>query len=370
MNVSFIDLRARYEDEKVEINQCINRVLESGQLVLGRALDELEEEVCDFTGAKYCVGLNSGTDAIMIALWANQIGKGDEVIIPTISFFATVGAVVHVGATPIFCDVRADLNIDPTQITKLITKKTKAIMPVHWTGRTAEMNTINRIAEENNLLVIEDAAQSMGAVHQGVHPGNFGIASAISCHPLKNFNAIGDAGLLLTSNKDIYDNARKYRNHGMAQRDNAEIFGVNSRLDSVNAEILKYRLKKLPDVISKRNFNVSMYRSLLNIDEISLPPETLAEDTDAYVMFIIRGRDRDGLKAYLDSRGIETLVYYGTPLHKHPATIDLEQPNEKFEKAEQYCSEVLALPHNQYILPEQIEFVCREIKTFYSNSKG
>ncbi|MDA9990838.1 DegT/DnrJ/EryC1/StrS family aminotransferase [Paracoccaceae bacterium] len=365
MRVDFVDLKARYEEEKKELNECINRVLAKGNLVLSKEVDELETDICNYTGSRYCVGLNSGTDALMIALWANGIGKGDEVIIPSISFFATVGAVVHVGATPRFCDVNADMNIDVEYAENLITDKTKAIMPVHWAGRTANMSKIKDLAKRHTLLVVEDSAQSMGGRYNGQHPGTFGIAGAISCHPLKNLNGLGDGGLLLTSTDEIYQKAKRYRNHGMVQRDKAEIFGINSRLDTINAEVIKFRLRGLDKVISKRNENVRLYRELLNIDEITFPVSACGSDIDTQVMFIVRAKHRDALKEYLKSKEIEALVYYGTPLHLHEATINLGDGPGSLPTSENICSEVLALPHNQTLTSDQINFVCSEIKNFY-----
>lgn len=366
MIVPFVDLKARYQDEAAELRKCFDRVLESGQLVLSKHVEDLEQHVCAYTGSKYCVSLNSGTDALMIGLWASGVGKGDEVIIPAISFFATVGAVCHVGATPVFCDVSDDLNIDTEKVEDLISDRTKAVMPVHWTGRTANLERLSQICTKHNLFLFEDSAQSMGGIYKGSHPGIIGHFGAISCHPLKNFNAVGDAGLMLTQSEKVKNKALKYRNHGMIERDKAEIFGINSRLDAIHAEILKFRLGKLDDVIEKRSNNVKLYRKHLDIDEVSLPPESDEGVVDTHVMFIIRAQNRDELRTFLKKRGIETIVYYGTPLHRHPACETLKSAKERLPNAEKICQQVLALPHNQYITHEQIEYVSRSVREFYS----
>ena len=249
MKIEFVDLKLRYADEKKEIDKCINNVLKKGNLVLTEELNKFENDICKFTKSKYCLGLNSGTDALMMSLMANNIGKGDEVITSAKSFIASIGAIVHVGAKPKLIDVGDDLNMDVNLIENSINKKTKAIMPVHWTGRVCNMDLIIKIAKKYNLKIIEDSAQAMGSYFNDQHAGTFGVASAFSCHPLKNLNAIGDGGFLITDKKQIYDKVKLYRNHGLFKRDDVRLFGVNSRLDSVNAAILSLRLKKLKKLL-------------------------------------------------------------------------------------------------------------------------
>ena len=187
----------------------------------------------------------------MLALWSLGIGKGDEVITSPISFIATLGSIMHVGAKPIFVDVKDDFNLDEDLIEKKITKKTRAIMPVHWAGRMCNMTKIKSIAKKYNLKIIEDAAQAMGAYYKSNHAGYYSDISAFSCHPLKNLNALGDGGFIITNKKSLYEKIKIYRNHGLKKRDHVVMFGVNSRLDVINAEVLKIRLKKLRQVISK-----------------------------------------------------------------------------------------------------------------------
>ena len=194
---------------------------------------------------KYCLGLNSGTDALMISLWSLGISRGDEVITTPLSFVASAAAISHIGAKPVFVDVGEDLNINPHKIERAITKKTKAIMPVHWGGRVCDMDLIIEISKKHKIPIIEDSAQGMGAYYKGKHSGSFGQVSAFSAHPLKNLGAIGDSGFVVTNNRKIYNKIKLYRNHGLVKRDKVLFFGVNSRMDSVNAEVLSYRLKKL-----------------------------------------------------------------------------------------------------------------------------
>ena len=261
IKVPFIDLKQRFLDEKTEIMSIIETTLMRGSLVLTPELSEFEQQICDYTGSKYAIGLNSGTDALMMALMASGVKKGDEVITTPISFIATIGAIIHVGAKPVFVDVCEDYLMNPDLIEKN-NKKTKAIIPVHWTGKTASMTKIIKIAKKYNLLVIEDSAQSMGAFYNDKHAGTIGTCGAISFHPLKNLNGIGDGGMLLTSKFKIYKKVMNYRNHGLVSRDNVEDFGVNSRLDVIHAEILKFRLKKLKWVIERRSRNIEIYKKI------------------------------------------------------------------------------------------------------------
>ena len=230
MKVELIDLKQRFKHEEKTIMKIVHKVLSKGNLILTKEVQNFEKSVCKYTNTKYCLGLNSGTDALMMSLWSSGIKKGDEVITSPISFIATANAIVHVGAKPVFVDVGEDLNINPKLIENAITKKTKAIIPVHWTGRVCQMDKIMKIANKYGLIVIEDAAQATGAYYKK-HAGTFGKISAFSTHPLKNLNALGDGGFVITNEKRLYDKIKLYRSHGLEGRDDAKIIGVNSRLD-------------------------------------------------------------------------------------------------------------------------------------------
>jgi dTDP-4-amino-4,6-dideoxygalactose transaminase len=366
VKVPIIDLKQRFAEEREELMYCIEKTLEAASLVMTPELRDFEATVERYTGAKHCVGLNSGTDALLMALWANGIGKGDEVIHPPVSFIATTGSIVHVGATPVFADVRGDQLIDPEQIERKITPRTKAIMPVHWTGKMCDMDAIADIAKRHSLIILEDSAQSMGSTYKGIHGGRFGKAGAISCHPLKNLNAAGDGGYLLTDDDEIAQKVRLYRNHGLESRDNAVMFGINSRLDVLNAEILKFRLTRLDGIIERRRHNADLYRSLIKAPEVFIPAERRDEGYfDSYVMFIIQAERRDALQAHLRENGVESLVYYGTPLHLHKAAEKLGHRRGDFPVAEAQCERVLALPHHQYVTDEQVAYVAGLVNKFY-----
>lgn len=364
MHVPFIDLKQRYQEERDEILKCIDTVLTQGHLIMTEEVDLFEREAASYIGSKHVVSLNSGTDALMMGLWALGIKKGDEVITTPISFVASTGAIAHIGAKPIYVDVTDDQNIDVSKIEQAIGPNTKAIMPVHWGGRMANMEAITEIAKRHKLFVVEDAAQAMGSYYNKKHGGTFGDVAGYSAHPLKNLNALGDAGFLATNNDEIAKKIRLYRNHGLESRDNCVMYGVNSRLDSLHAEILRMRLQKLNSVVEKRRKNVSIYKEHIKATEIFIPEES-DKEFHSYVMFIVQAERRDELKEYLSKNGIETLVYYGTPLHMQKAASIYGYKEGDFPVAEKQCKKVLALPHHQNLTNDQILYVCEMINKFY-----
>ena len=362
--VPFVDLKQRYKEEKNEILTCVDRVLSLGHLIMTPELSNFEEEICNYTGAKHCVGLNSGTDALMIGLMTAGVKKNDEVITSPISFVATSGAIAHIGAKPIYVDTGEDLNINPNLIERAITKRTKAIVPVHWAGKIANMTPIMEIASKYNIPIIEDAAQTMGSFYRNKHGGTFGLSGANSCHPLKNLNALGDGGLLLTNNDEVAKKAKRYRNHGLEGRDNCVEYGINSRLDVLNAEVLSFRLKKLDQVTEKRAHNLNLYRELINKNNVILPVENNYQLT-SYVMCLALFEKRDELQKFLFSNGIESLIYYGTPLHLHKAANIFGYNRGDFPIAEKQSNMVLALPHHQYLEHDQINYVADKVNEFF-----
>lgn len=364
--IDLIDLKKRYIDEKDQLLKCFDRVLKNGSLILTDEVQNFEKKICDYTKSKYCLGLNSGTDALMMSLWSLNIGKGDEVITSPLSFVASIGSIIHVGAKPVFVDVKDDLNLNENLIEKAITKKTKAIMPVHWTGKVCNMSKIIQIAKKNKLHVIEDAAQAMGSYFKNKHAGVFGSISAFSTHPLKNLNAVGDGGFITTNNKKLYDKIKLFRNHGMKSRDNVQIFGVNSRLDSLNAEILSFRLSRLSEVILKRRRNVRLYKKYIKTNKVKIPTEN-KENYDSYVMLIAQCEARDKLHKFLHSKNIQSLIYYGTPLHLQKASKKIGFKKGDFENAEKLAKKVLSFPHHQYLKESEIKHISNLINQFYEN---
>ena len=366
MKVEFIDLKSRYKLERQEILKTLDKVLKKGHLVLTNELEEFEQKICKYTKSNYCLGLNSGTDALMMSLWALGIGKGDEVITSPTSFIATVGAITHVGAKPVFVDVKEDFNIDEDKIATKINKRTKAIMPVHWTGRVCNMEKIKVIAKKYNLKIIEDAAQGMGSYYNKLHAGSYSDVAAFSTHPLKNLNALGDGGFITTNSKKIFNKIKLFRNHGMKKRDYVESYGVNSRLDVINAEVLKIRLKKLKSINDQRRLNADIYRKSLNNNRFIKIPEDKENEINSYVMLLSQAEKRDKLQKYLSLNKIQSLVYYGTPLHLHKATKILGYKKGSLPIAEKLAKKVLALPHHQNLSKNQILYVCKKINNFYN----
>ena len=364
LKVPFIDLKQRYKEEKNEILTCLDRVLSLGHLIMTPELSNFENEVCNYTGSKHCIGLNSGTDALMMGLMTAGVKKNDEVITSPISFVATSGAIAHIGAKPIYVDTGEDLNINPYLIEQAITSKTKAIVPVHWAGKIADMSPIMDISLKYNIPVVEDSAQTMGSFYKNKHGGTFGLSGAISCHPLKNLNALGDGGLLLTDDDVIASKVKRYRNHGLESRDNCIEYGVNSRLDVLNAEVLSFRLKLLNEITQKRKQNVQLYKKLIKTDYATLPKENSFQST-SYVMCLGLFKKRDELQKFLLSEGIESMIYYGTPLHLHKAAETFGYKKGDFPIAEKQSKMVLALPHHQYLTYEQISYVAEKINQFY-----
>ena len=365
MKVDLIDLKLRYIDEKEELLKILDKTLKKGNLVLTSELNEFENNICKFSNHKYCLGLNSGTDALMMSLWSLGIGKGDEVITSPLSFVATIGAIIHVGAKPVFVDVNEDYNIDYKKIEKKITNRTKAILPVHWSGRICNMSEIVKIANKFNIKIIEDAAQAVGSYYKGEHAGYYSEISAFSTHPLKNLNALGDGGFILTNKKKLYEKIKLFRNHGLKNRDDVRIFGLNSRLDVLNAEVLKLRLKKLKKVIKSRNFNVNLYRIFLKGNPYIKICEDKKYEKNSYTLFLTQAHKRDQLQEYLSNYKIQTMVYYGKPLHLQPASKKLGYKKGSLPVAERLCKNVLALPNHQYLKKKQIEFFEKKINHFY-----
>ncbi len=364
MKVSLIDLKQRYIEERDDIINIIDKTLSAGSLVMTPEIVEFENDICNYVKSKNCVTLNSGTDALMMALWAMGIKEGDEVITSPISFVATIGAIIHVKAKPVFVDVNDDLNINPDLIEEKINSKTKVIMPVHWTGRVCDMDKIINVANKYNLKIIEDSAQAMGSYFNNKHGGTFGDIGIFSAHPLKNFNAIGDSGFLVTNNASYAEKINIFKNHGLVSRDNVEIFGVNSRMDTINSQILKYRLLKLESIISRRRHNVEIYRQNLKIDEV-LIPKCRNVEFNSFVMFIVLAEKRDELQKYLKEYNIESLIYYSKPLHLHKAFLDKYGNVENLDNSEILTKKVLALPIHQHLKHDQIIYVTDMIKKFY-----
>jgi dTDP-4-amino-4,6-dideoxygalactose transaminase len=354
--IPYVNLAAQWDDESAELLPLVEQALASGAYVGGESIERFESAVAEYCGTRFAIALNSGTDALVCALHALGIGKGDEVITAPNSFIASAAAIIHVGATPVFVDVKPDQNLDPNIIEAALTKKARAIMPIHLTGRVADMDAINDIAARKNLYVIEDAAQAIGSMWRGAKSGSLGNIGCFSAHPLKNLNACGDAGFVTTDDRSVALKIQRMRNHGMADRNNVEAFGMVSRMDALQATILNFRLSRLPKVIEARRKNAALYLSRLNPDCVFAPPEQESE-FNTYHTFVVQVDGRDDLRRELLARGIETAVHYPVPIHLQPAGHVLPYRAGDFPETEKQAKRILTLPVNQYLQKTDIGYV-------------
>ena len=298
--VRYVDFEAQYDDEKDDVRVIVDEVFRSGRFVNGPRIRDLEEALEKYLGVEHVVAVSNGTDALILAMKLLGIGPGDEVITVANSFVATVATVIQVGATPVLVDVREDLNISPAAVEAAITSRTKAILPVHLTGRPADMDALEAIAKRHGLAIVEDAAQAIGARYRDRPVGSFGEAAAFSCHPLKNLNAAGDAGFIVFKNAEHASRARRLRNHGLVNRNECLEWGLNFRMDVLQAALLRYRLDKLDTVIAKRRSNAKFYNERIKAPEVMLP-KLAAHEHAVYHCFVIQTSKRDRLMKYLAS---------------------------------------------------------------------
>jgi dTDP-4-amino-4,6-dideoxygalactose transaminase len=362
--IPYVNLSAQWQAERNDLLPIIDRVLSSGQYIGGSEVEAFEKKVAKLCQVKYAVALNSGTDALTLALHLLGVKQGDEVITPPNSFIASTAAIIHIGARPVFVDVLPDQNIDPDKIEAAITKKTKAIMPVHLTGRICAMDQIMQIADRHSLAVVEDAAQAVGSTYKKKPSGSYGHVGCFSTHPLKNLNACGDGGFLTTDDPQIEQKARLARNHGLFDRNTVENFGYVSRMDDLQAAILNYRLGKLDNIIKKRRQNAQVYYDEIQTEQIFIPKEK-EHEYNTYHTFVIQTGKRDGLKGFLQNQGIETAVHYPRPIHLQPAAKNLGYRKGDFPVAETQAEKVLTLPVNQSLHTNEVQKIVSSINEYY-----
>ena len=365
--IPYVDLSAQWEIERDELLPIIEKIMASGSYVNGENVKLIELKIADYCSVDYCVTLNSGTDALMLGMWALGIKPGDEVITPPNSFIASTAAIIHLGAKPIFVDVDPAQLIDINKIENLITKNTKAIMPVHLTGLMANMEKINTLAEKYNLVVIEDAAQSIGSKLNGRLSGTFGDVGCFSTHPLKNLNCCGDGGFLITNNSLVANKIRQYRNHGFVERNYSEKFGIVSRMDEIQAAILNYRIGRLDNVIKKRRSNAELFRKLLNKDFVFFPMEEQGYFNSMHT-FVIQCPNRDLLAAFLKENEVQTAIHYPRPIHLQPAAKYLGYKVGDFPVAENQAERILTLPIHQYLTEKDIQTITELVNHFFKNN--
>ena len=367
VNYSYLSEQFKNPDP---ILKGIRRLVKSGDFTLGKDLREFESRFAKVIHTPYAVGVNSGTDALFLSLKALDIGAGDEVITNTNTFIATAGAIVASGAKPVFVDCNEEYIIDPTLIVQAITKRTKAIMPVHYAGHPVEMDKIMTIAKKYKLRVVEDSCQAVAARVGGKQTGSIGDTGAFSLHPLKNINVWSDAGMITTNSKQIYDKLNLLRNHGMKNRDEYSIFGYNSRLDTVQAAVGLHIIKQLNFITNKKIEHAAMYdKALASISEITLPPRR-KNVKYVYHLYIIQAKKRDQLLQHLNKNGIEAKIHYPIPLHLQECSKYLGYKKGDFPVAEEQAKNIITLPAHQHLADKQIQFVIDQIKKFYNKDSS
>ena len=367
MRVPFLDLKRQYESIKEEINDAIQRVLDSQQFILGNEVEDFERRIADYCNVKHAIGVASGTDALLLSLKASGISGG--VITTPFTFFATAGAIHNAGATPVFADIEQDTyNIDAEEIKGLLgsqsNKKVEAIIPVHLFGQAADMDEIMKIAEEHDLVVIEDAAQAIGEEYNGKKVGSMTIG-CFSFFPSKNLGGYGDGGLITTNDDELADKIRTLRVHGAKPKYYHHVIGYNSRLDTIQAAILSVKLNHLEEWTDKRRDNARFYsKALNNIDELELPKIAKRHIFNQYTIRVKNG-ERDNLKEFLEEQGIGTAIYYPLPLHLQPCFSFLGYREGDFPAAEKASEEVLSLPVYPELGEEERKYVIEKIKEFF-----
>lgn len=363
MKIPYINLSSQWRYESKDILKITSKVFDKGQFVGGDEINKFEKNIAKYCGTKYAVSFNSGTDALTMALILLGVNRGDEVITPPNSFISSTSCIVHIGAKPVFVDVLNDQNIDPDKIAKSITKKTKAIMAVHLTGRICEMNKIKKISNNYNIPIIEDAAQSVGSKYYGKKSGSLGTVGCFSAHPLKNLNAAGDSGFLTTNNYSFYKKAQALKNHGLVDRNKVKKFGYISRMDAYQAAILNYRLKNLSNVIKKRRDNAKFYLKNLDRKKYFLIDEKKYQ-FNTYHTFVIQTENRNKLINHLKLKGIGSAIHYPIPIHLQPAAKFLKYKKGNFPMTELQSKKIITIPVHQNLTKKELNYIVKCLNNF------
>jgi dTDP-4-amino-4,6-dideoxygalactose transaminase len=362
MKVPLLDLKAQFASIEADVRAAVDRVLRSQRFILGPEVEQLERQVAERTGVAAAVGVSSGTDALLCALMAAEVGPQDEVIVPTFSFFATVGVVARLGATPVLVDVDpVTYNADPEAVARAVTPRTRAIVVVHLFGQCADMDPVLDVARRHGLTVIEDAAQALGATYQGRPAGSLGDYGCFSFFPSKNLGAYGDAGMIVTRDEQNGARCRQLRQHGARPKYHHPLLGGNFRIDALQAAVLNAKLPYLAGWSAARWANAARYDRLLAGSNVRTP--TVAPYNESvYHQYVVRVAGRDDVRAALSERGIGTEVYYPEPLHLQPCLASLGYAEGDLPVAETVCREVLALPIYPELTPEQLDYVAEQVR--------
>lgn len=363
MNILSGRLDRGYELHKSEYDKKAIEVLESGWYILGKELESFEKEFAEHMGSEYCVGVGSGLSALSLGIRALGIGPGDEVIVQANTYIATVMGITMNGATPIFVEPNEFYNLDSSELEKVITEKTKAIVVVHLYGQASEMDKIMCIADKYNLRVIEDCAQSHDAMFDGRKTGTFGDIGCFSFYPTKNLGAFGDAGAVITSRKEIADRLRLLRNYGSKVKYHFDEVGENSRLDEMQAGLLRVRLKHLTELTNERQTIADFYNRKINND-LLIKPAVVSKATAVWHQYVVRVKDRERFMNYLEDKGIHVMIHYPIPPHLSKAYEYLGYSVGSFPKTEKYADELVSLPIYNGMAPEECEYVVEVINKY------
>lgn len=373
--VPLLDLNAQHREIREEVLAAVTRVIDSQKFILGDDVKQLEQTIAPYCQAKYAIGCASGSDALFLALLALDLKPGDEVVTTPYTFFATVGAICRSGATPVFVDVEPDTyNMDMGQLATVLDAhpKVRAIIPIHLFGGCADMDPLSELAAARGITVIEDAAQSIGSEYKGKRAGSLGDMACFSFFPSKNLGGYGDGGMLTTNNQQLAEKLTALRVHGTKRKYYHDYVGINSRLDALQAAVLRVKFKHLDSWTEKRQHNADLYRQLLG--EMNVPvtvPTTMPYQTrHVYNQFAIRAEDRDGLQAYLKQNGVGSEVYYPLPLHLQTCFENLGHKAGDFPVSEKLAKESLAIPIYSELPAADIEYICGLIQSFYGSRTG
>jgi dTDP-4-amino-4,6-dideoxygalactose transaminase len=369
-SIPFVDLSAQYDAIKEEVDAAIAQVLSKGDFILGEAVELLEDEFARFCQVDHGVGVDSGTSALELALRAYEIGPGDEVITAANTFIATVLAISYTGATPVLVDIDpVSYNLDPARIEQVITSRTKAIVPVHLYGQPADMDPIMEIARRHNLVVIEDAAQAHGARYKGRRAGSLGDAAAFSFYPAKNLGAYGDGGMVVTNDSKIADSLKMLRNYGQSQKYHHLLRGFNRRLDTLQASVLRVKLKYIDQWNAARRRHARLYNKGLNESGLILPIEAEGRDS-VFHLYVVRTDQREQLQKCLQQEGISTGIHYPIPIHLQPAYKDLGYELGDFPITEQFAEQILSLPMYPELSGSAIERTVAAVQAYLPQRGG
>lgn len=362
--IPIVDLKKQYQSIQIELDEALKRVITKGIYILGDEVSAFEDEFAKYCNASHAVGVASGTDALTLSLLSCDVKAGDEVIAPSHTAVATIAAIEMTGAKPVLVDIDIErYTLDPHQVEKAITDKTRAIIPVHLYGCPADLTPILQIARQRNIFVIEDCAQAHGAKYQGQRAGSHGDIAAFSFYPTKNLGAFGDGGMIITNDSSLAEKAKLLRQYGWKSRYVSEVKGMNSRLDELHAAMLRVKLKYLDAWNARRRDLANLYMALLQNTEIVLPMQP-KDCEHVFHQFLIRHSKRDALKEYLKEKGIHTLIHYPVPVHLQPAYENLGYVLGSLPLTEKVADEVLSLPMYPELTEEQVKFVCKCIIEF------